>query len=1006
MKFLSLLTCLGLTVASLAQSPAPAASPTATTVAATAPSTRSGPKPGEIAPDFTVVGPDGKELKLSDFRGKLVLVDIWATWCGPCIASMPHNSEFAEKFAAHDLVVLAVCADDSRANYEGWVKRNGAKYKFLTAHDPAGKDNWAGSVFNTQYGVSGFPSLFLIGKDGKLIGSTGGGGPTVNPALVRLLAKGGLPVDLSGLPPEETNRPKSIPMIAKTAAMPTAANPTLRFANMAAGETVPDFSTTDAANKPVKLSDFRGKTVFISFWTGGRNPPDDVAQIAAAYKDQGLAVWAINTATERADFDKWAKETAAPGYTVSWDPAGKAVMEAVSYMIFGAGMYPAYCVVGPDGKLVGGIIGMGPRVSGWLREILQRANFKLADTDKALIAQAIAAQSAASVPMASAGGMLPATKSAAPGVVTAATIQAKPAEPALAMKRPATLGVGAVAPDFPMQTVDGRTVKLSDFKDKIVILDFWATWCGPCIASFPHTQKLAAKYKDQGVVVVASGTSDKIASFKSWIPKNQPKYPDLQFFFDPNEQGSATFEERASNKFYHVVGIPMQFIIGRDGKIALTILGNGGEDDARAEAALASLGVKVDDAIVAKGKKQIAEAAEEEKVRAAAAADAEKNPPPPFREDFAQLKAGSPAPEIELLQLDGSRAKLSALLSGHVTVVGVWSGAHGPGDAFLAAWKSWGEKYPDVKFLGVGGYAALDAVQKWQAENTAKFTGTLVADPAGPTPRPAKDMAELTDDERAAYRLAASEHMKSIFTFKLGGVMSPIPTTLVFDATGKLAGWSAGFGSRYGETLGNLLLRAGVKLAAVDMPAKVWTAADIAAATPKPEPRVEMLKIGATAPDFVSQTVDGKDVKLSDFRGKVVILDFWATWCGPCMASMPHTQEVAAHYKDQGVVVLANCTSDARAKFEQWVKANQAKYPDMVWTHDAAEKKPERVSRARYGVGGIPCQFVIDREGKIVDIVVGYMPGEAILEAALAKAGINVDPALVAKGAADLKRRN
>ncbi|HLP25936.1 MAG TPA: redoxin domain-containing protein [Acidobacteriota bacterium] len=166
-----------------------------------------------------------------------------------------------------------------------------------------------------------------------------------------------------------------------------------------------------------------------------------------------------------------------------------------------------------------------------------------------------------------------------------------------------------------------------------------------------------------------------------------------------------------------------------------------------------------------------------------------------------------------------------------------------------------------------------------------------------------------------------------------------------------------------------------------------------------------MLKIGAQAPDFVSQTVDGKAVKLSDFRGKVVVLDFWATWCGPCMASMPHTQEVAAHYKDQGVVVLANCTSDTRAKFEQWVKTNQSKYPDMIWTHDAAERAPERVSRALYGVGGIPCQFIIDREGKIVDIVVGYLPGEAILEAALSKAGVKVDPALVAKGAADLKRR-
>jgi len=1001
MKFLPLLACVGLCVSLGAQTPAAAPA----TVAPSAPSAHAGPKPGEVAPDFTVVGPDGKELRLSDLRGKLVLVDIWATWCGPCIASMPHNSEFAEKYAAQDLVVLAVCADDSRANYEGWVKRNGAKYKFRTAHDPAGKDGWAGSVFNTQYGVTGFPTLFLIGRDGRLIGTTGGGGNAVNPNVLRLLAKGGLPVDLSGLPPEETNRPQSIPMIAKTAAT-AVANPTLRFANMAAGETVPDFSTTDAAGKTVKLSDFRGKTVFINFWTGPRNPPDDVAKIAAAYQSPNLAVWAINTATDRAEFEKWAKEAAAPGYTVSWDPAGKAMMEAASYMIFGAGMYPAYCVVGPDGKLVGGIIGMGPRVSGWLREILQRAEVKLAAADKALIEQTLAAARAnppASVPMG--GGLLPAAKTAAPGSVAAATIQPKGGAGMTPAQRIPTLGAGAVAPDFVMQDVAGRTVKLSDFKDKVVILDFWATWCGPCIASFPHTQKIAAKYKDQGVVVLASGTSDTIAKFKEWIPKHQPKYADIQFFFDPNERGSATFEQRASNLLYHVVGIPTQFVIGRDGKIAATIVGNGGEDDARTEAALASVGVKVDEAIAAKGKEQLAKSAAEEKARAAAAVDAEKNPRPPFYENLGKLKAGDPVPDIDVLKLDGSTAKLAALLQGHATVVGVWSGGHGPGDEFLAAWKAWGEKYPNVTFLGVGGYAALDAVQKWQAENAAKFAGTLVADPAGAPPRPAKEMDELTDEERAAFRKASSEHFGKIFTFKLGGAMTPVPTTIVFDASGRLAGWSAGFGARYGETLGNLLLRAGVKLAAADMPAKVWTKDDVAAATPKPEPKVAMVKVGAPAPDFVSQTLDGKAVKLSDLRGKVVVLDFWATWCGPCMASMPHTQEVAAHYKDQGVVVLANCTSDTRAKFEQWVKANQEKYPDMLWTHDAAERGPQRVSHALYGVNGIPCQFVIDREGKVVDIVVGYLKGESILEAALSKAGVNVDPALVAKGAADLRRR-
>ena len=100
-----------------------------------------------------------------------------------------------------------------------------------------------------------------------------------------------------------------------------------------------------------------------------------------------------------------------------------------------------------------------------------------------------------------------------------------------------TLAAGAVAPDFTTLDVAGKEVRLSDFKGKILVLDFWATWCGPCIASFPHTQEVAAKYKDQGVIVLAAGTSDTKDKFLQWIPANQGKYPDIRFTYDPKERG-------------------------------------------------------------------------------------------------------------------------------------------------------------------------------------------------------------------------------------------------------------------------------------------------------------------------------------------------------------------------------------------------------------------------------------------------------------------------------------
>lgn len=421
------------------------------------------------------------------------------------------------------------------------------------------------------------------------------------------------------------------------------------------------------------------------------------------------------------------------------------------------------------------------------------------------------------------------------------------------------------------------------------------------------------------------------------------------------------------------------------------ILGNAGEKDARTETALAAAGVEVDEAIVAEGRRQFAQNAEEEKVRAEAA----QIPRAPFIEGFGGIKTGGVLPDVELLKTDGSKALLSTVSGGRVTVLGIWSGPHGPGDDLLSIWRDWSKKCPEVTFVGVGSFAPLADTAAWETANAEKFPFPLFVDPAGPQPRPARPLDEASDEEKDAFRKATSEHYRSLATVKIAGILPPLPSTIVLDAAGKLVGWCDGFGPAYSDGIANLLLRAGVKLAAADVPAKVWTAAET---TPEvPEPVGAQLKIGAMVPDFTSQTLEGKDVKLSDLIGKVVILDFWARWCGPCLVAMPHTQKVAARYKEQGVIVLGSCTNDMRAKFEDWMKANASKYPDIVWAHDKAERTPERASNKLFGVTGIPTQFIIDRTGKVVDIVVSYKEGEVILDAALAKAGVNVDAETVAK---------
>ena len=134
---------------------------------------------------------------------------------------------------------------------------------------------------------------------------------------------------------------------------------------------------------------------------------------------------------------------------------------------------------------------------------------------------------------------------------------------------------------------------------------------------------------------------------------------------------------------------------------------------------------------------------------------------------------------------------------------------------------------------------------------------------------------------------------------------------------------------------------------------------------------------GKPAPDITVKGLDGKAVKLSSLRGKPVFLDFWATWCPPCRASLPHTQKLAKlHGKNINVLAISN--EDAKT-IKDFMKDNKYTYPAYRDTDNSAGTK--------YKVSGIPTFVIIDAKGNLVDYIVGYMNDEPI-DAALAKVGI------------------
>ncbi len=158
-----------------------------------------------------------------------------------------------------------------------------------------------------------------------------------------------------------------------------------------------------------------------------------------------------------------------------------------------------------------------------------------------------------------------------------------------------------------------------------------------------------------------------------------------------------------------------------------------------------------------------------------------------------------------------------------------------------------------------------------------------------------------------------------------------------------------------------------VAAAAHDKRLKEMQAARAAAQASEPA----LLAAGVAAPEITAVDKDGKTVKLSDFRGKVVVVDFWASWCPPCKASMPHNQEVTKKLQDANVpmVLLAVDNAEAQPAFAQWVKA----HPELGSLQFVfADPKTGDVSGKDYHVSGIPTQYVIDKGGIIRASFVGY----------------------------------
>jgi peroxiredoxin len=126
----------------------------------------------------------------------------------------------------------------------------------------------------------------------------------------------------------------------------------------------------------------------------------------------------------------------------------------------------------------------------------------------------------------------------------------------------------------------------------------------------------------------------------------------------------------------------------------------------------------------------------------------------------------------------------------------------------------------------------------------------------------------------------------------------------------------------------------------------------------------EAPRVGHLAPDFVLTTLDGREVRMSDYRGHVVFLNFWATWCGPCKVEMPAMERLYREYRRQGFAILA-VSSDPEGA------AVTRPFRDSLGLSFTIAHDPDAVVMRMYGVRTLPHTFLVDRHGVITHQIFG-----------------------------------
>lgn len=136
-------------------------------------------------------------------------------------------------------------------------------------------------------------------------------------------------------------------------------------------------------------------------------------------------------------------------------------------------------------------------------------------------------------------------------------------------------------------------------------------------------------------------------------------------------------------------------------------------------------------------------------------------------------------------------------------------------------------------------------------------------------------------------------------------------------------------------------------------------------------------RVGERASDFQLENLDGQSTSLSDLRGKPVLVNFWATWCPPCVSEMPYLQQLYEEQSGKGLAVLTINAGESHSKVTKFLQTHNLSLPVLLDSSNNVAQK--------YNITGIPTTFFIDKDGIIQEKIIGAFPSKEAIEKTLIK---------------------